>query len=254
MGDERQTEKKREREREREREAVAHAARVGIPFAGCLMWQSRGVIKCQTNAERESRSGSVHDEWLGRAAGTMLAQAITLYKHTAARKRVGRSVGRSGFAGGEKCHLNETETETKGKERQPRGCGLRLKRIHPSGGYFCDVPCPLFFPVRARAPLNLCPGFLSFFHSPRTPQTFPLRTPPQRTTRMDLVFRVPCASSRLSTTSLPPPHPFHPSAVVRHVRAEAKITFSIEEEDRGDHREVANARESLSPISSLRSR
>lgn len=38
------------------REPRRRRARVEIPFAGCLMRQSRGVIKCQTNAERESRS------------------------------------------------------------------------------------------------------------------------------------------------------------------------------------------------------
>lgn len=43
--------------------ATVHAERVEIPFAGCLMRQSGGVIKCQTNAERESRSGGAHDEW-----------------------------------------------------------------------------------------------------------------------------------------------------------------------------------------------
>jgi len=38
------------------REPWRCCARVEIPFTGCLMRQSRGVIKCQTNAERESRS------------------------------------------------------------------------------------------------------------------------------------------------------------------------------------------------------
>jgi len=37
--------------------AVVAARGLTIPFAGCLMRQSGGVIKCQTNAERESRSG-----------------------------------------------------------------------------------------------------------------------------------------------------------------------------------------------------
>jgi len=57
-----------------------------IPFAGCLMRQSGGVIKCQTNAERESRSGRLPIHGRGTVgvplnAATMLAQAITLYKH-----------------------------------------------------------------------------------------------------------------------------------------------------------------------------
>lgn len=58
---EREAERERERERVRmenpfSRESRRRCARVEIPFAGCLMRQSRGVIKCQTNAERESRS------------------------------------------------------------------------------------------------------------------------------------------------------------------------------------------------------
>jgi len=41
---------------ESRRRSRRRRARVEIPFAGCLMRQSAGVIKCQTNAERESRS------------------------------------------------------------------------------------------------------------------------------------------------------------------------------------------------------
>jgi len=58
----REVEKEKERERKSangnpfNREPRRRRARVEILFAGCLMRQSRGVIKCQTNAERESRS------------------------------------------------------------------------------------------------------------------------------------------------------------------------------------------------------
>lgn len=48
------------------REPRRRRARVEIPFAGCLMRQSRGVIKCQTNAERESRSERQPTAWHGR--------------------------------------------------------------------------------------------------------------------------------------------------------------------------------------------
>lgn len=69
------------------REPQRCRARVEIPFAGCLMRQSRGVIKCQTNAERESRSERLPHGTVGTPlnAGTMLAQAITLYKHGSLR-------------------------------------------------------------------------------------------------------------------------------------------------------------------------
>lgn len=127
----------------------------------------------------------------------MLAQAITLYKHGRWR------VGLVGFCGAnrdeererEKSHSNGAETkgkekrEREGEREKERGhCGLRLKRsIHPSA-VTSAVPCPLFSP----------------FSIPFTGM------PPQRTTRMDLVFRVcllPIAASDLSETIPPTPPP-----------------------------------------------
>lgn len=158
-----------------------------------------------------------------------------------------RSVG---FCGGEKCHLNETETETKGKERQPRGCGLRLKRIHPSGRYFCDVPCPLFS-LCARH--SICAPAFSPFSIPAAPARTPQHSLCERRLKEQLkwISFSACRVSRLSTirlgtTSLP---------VVHHVRT-GKNNLLDREEDRGDHRGLlassyqrARARESLGPQS-----
>lgn len=154
------------------------------------MRQSRGVIKCQTNAERESRNGGVHGEWLDRPAQCWHKPLHCI--NTAESRSVE-------FCGGEKSHLNGTET--KGKEKRPRLWSPI--ETHPPFRYFCVVPCPLF---SLRAPLNLFPAFLLFpFQPARTPQTFPLRVPPQRTTRMDLVFRVPCVPTFYDTARNQPP-------------------------------------------------
>lgn len=89
----------------------------------------------------------------------------------------------------------------RGREREKeRGhCGLRLKRsIHPSA-VTSAVPCPLFSP----------------FSIPFTGM------PPQRTTRMDLVFRVcllPIVASDLSET-IPPSSP---SPVVSQAKGEGQ--------------------------------
>lgn len=99
----------------------------------------------------------------------------------------------------------------RGREREKeRGhCGLRLKRsIHPSA-VTSAVPCPLFSP----------------FSIPFTGM------PPQRTTRMDLVFRVcllPIAASDLSETILPLPRGF--ASEGGRAREEKKEARSISED------------------------
>lgn len=95
-------------------------ARVEIPFAGCLMRQSTGVIKCQTNAERESRSERLptarHGRYTVKRRDTILAQAITLYKHATPRLQTEE-------------RADEPLQKLKRRKRKLRGCTRRLKPL-----------------------------------------------------------------------------------------------------------------------------